>query len=583
MDCPYSPEDILVWLYGEMPPEGASAFEEHLAGCETCRETVARFRRTREVLDEAADVELPPKLAGDIDLPRSRRRLRHAAAGLVAVAALLLIMVLMGRDSALGELRIVPQGIELTIFSEQSSLPESYTSANDIQARQAMFQMAGPPRRRMQPRRPPRRWGLALIRDKRNIFNLPEGDSEITFTDVAATIDPETVRFESLTDPEAAVVREQNFEFDLASPQAVLKRYIDRPITLKFRADDMLEGYLASFDRKQLGVTTKAGGEPQIIPRSSIARIQLEKLPEGLVTRPTLRWIIRNTKPGDHETVLSYLAGKMKWRADYVVVVHPGDVLDLKGWVTIVNQSGASYHDAKLKLMAGDVHRVREEPIRVNQPLDGSASEFNMEVAYQFKEKAFFEYHLYTLQRSATLLDNQTKQISLLEAQGVKCKRKYVFDAARDASRVRVSLEFKNEKANRLGMPLPKGRVRIMMNDPDGEQQLHNTDSIDHTPKDEEVELTLGLARGLIGERTQTDRKRLGERSREESYRIRLRNHRDEDVVIVVREHMQAGAEWKFIRKSHEFEKEDANTVRFAVAVPVNMEKVLTYTVRYHW
>jgi len=485
-------------------------------------------------------------------------------------------VILVGREPALGELRIVPKGIELTIFSEESDAPGSYTPAGN-QAPQTTFQM-----RRRARRRPPRRWGLALVRDKRNIFNLPEGDSEITFTDVAATIDPETVRFESLTDPDAAVVREQNFEFDLASPGAVLKRYIDRPITALFRTGDMLEGSLASFDGGQLVVATKAGGgELQIIPRTSIDRIRLEKLPEGLVTRPTLRWIIRNTKPGNHETVLSYLAGSMKWRADYVVVVHPDDVLDLKGWVTIVNQSGASYHDAKLKLMAGDVHRLREEqPMQHVETPDVTGTG---RLALFFREKAFFEYHLYTLQRPATLLDNQTKQISLLGADGIKCRRKYVFDAARDAARVHASLEFKNEKANQLGMPLPRGRVRIMMTDPDGEQQLHNTDSIEHTPKDEQMELSLGPARGLSCERAQTDHKRLGERSREESYRIRLRNHRGKGVVIVVREHLQADAEWNLIRKSQEFEKEDANTVRFAVGVPSNSERQLTYTVRYHW
>jgi len=444
--------------------------------------------------------------------------------------------------------------------------------------------------------------GYAIVKDWRKI-TLKKGSNVVRFQDVAKLIDASTVHFKSLTDPDGTYVLEQNYEYDLVSREKLLEKYIDREITLPPEPGKDLPAVEGKLLSAQGGLILDVGGKVLINPPQK-GGIVLPSLPGGLITRPTLVWLLQARKAGEHLVKVTYQTGGILWMADYTAVTKKNDTaIDLSGWVTIDNQSGATYEDARIKLVAGDVHRAERvgeiAPAMVRRGVMAKGAPEG-----GFTEKGFFEYHLYTLGRATTLKDNSQKQIELFPpVNDVPAKKIFLyFGAARvpwwgsspltnrslgvqSNKKVDIYLTFDNSAKSGLGIPLPAGRVRVYKEDPDdGSLEFIGEDRIDHTPKDEKVMLKLGSAFDIVGERKQTNFKVDSfRRWMDESFEIKIRNHKEEDVEVVVKEVLYRWANWEITRKSHNFKKIDARTVHFPVHVPKDGEVTLTYTVHYSW
>ncbi len=417
---------------------------------------------------------------------------------------------------------------------------------------------------------------LALVKDVRQL-DFTTGVNTLKLTDVAAAIDPTSVSFTVIDAPEGVQILEQNFQYDLVGADKILAKYIDRQIQVVTKEDKLFEGTLLSV----LGGLTlqEPDGGIRIIARDGVRDMSFPKLPEGLITRPTLVWLLDSEISGKHLGEVRYLTKKINWHAEYVATVSADDkVLNLAGWVSIDNRSGATYENAKLKLIAGDVHIVQERRKKGRWDAEYGTARALASAAPSFEEKAFFEYHLYTLTRPATVRDNETKQLSLFAPVDVVAKKVYTFDGARDAKKVKVNVEFKNSEEAGLGIPLPKGKIRVMKADDDGSLEFVGEDLIDHTPKDEKVRVYLGNAFDIVGERTVKDRRKVTKYITEEDIEVSLRNRKEEPVTITVIEHIWG--DWKILRSSHEHRQKDANTAEFDIAVPAGEEVVLTFTVR---
>ncbi|MBC7251770.1 MAG: DUF4139 domain-containing protein [Anaerolineae bacterium] len=438
---------------------------------------------------------------------------------------------------------------------------------------------------------------LALVKDRRTM-ELTSGVNEVQFRDVAAQIDATSVHFRSLTDPAGTTVLEQNYEYDIVGSSKLLRKYVDQKISLVTEDGTTYTGTLLSGTDDI--ILQSDDGQVTVVKLGSVREFSFPALPEGLITRPTLIWLLRAAQAGVHNVEVTYLTGGVNWWANYIVVLADDDkALDLTGWVTLDNRSGASYEDAKLKLVAGDIHRAADLG-RVEKGIEYEEAVLPTP-APQVAERAFFEYHLYEVQRPVTIKDNQTKQIEFASATDVPAEKFFVYDGAQMGyygyrspltdpgygtatnTKVMVMLEFKNGEEQGLGIPLPKGTIRVYKRDVDGAELLVGEDSIDHTPKDETVRLYIGDAFDIVGERVQTDFKKLGERSLEESFEITLRNHKDEAVEVRVVEHMYRWSEWEIVQESAEHSKTDAQTIEYRIRVPANGEEKVTYTVRYRW
>ncbi|MBI3786473.1 MAG: DUF4139 domain-containing protein [Deltaproteobacteria bacterium] len=449
--------------------------------------------------------------------------------------------------------------------------------------------------------------GYAIVKQERDM-NLEKGRSTLRFTDVAAQIDPTTVRFSSTTDPEGTRVLEQNYQFDLVSNDRLMERYIDQPITVEQTHGDSVSTISGTLISTSGGLIVKsASGEVQIL--NSYSNVRLPELPGGLITKPTLVWDLAADKGGAQKVRVTYETGGMTWWADYNLVFAEGKnansgTLDVGAWVSLLNQSGAGYADAKLKLVAGNVHRApRAEPM-VDRRAVSRLAMMGKESS-GFEEKSFFEYHLYTLGRSTTLPDNSTKQIELFPAvRGVPCEKVLVYygllqgfrgffgDPVTDRDfgtqsnkQVDIYLRFKNSKDRGMGMPLPAGRIRVSKLDPtDGTLEFIGEDKLDHTPKDEPVLIKMGTAFDVVGERRQTDFKvDTAHKQLEEEFEIKVRNHKDEPVTVLVKENLFRWSTWEIVQKSQDFEKVDARTVQFPVEIKKDGEATVTYRARYTW
>jgi len=448
--------------------------------------------------------------------------------------------------------------------------------------------------------------GYAVVRQERAV-TLDQQRSSVRFDDVAELIDPTTVSFTSLTDPDTTHVLDQNYQFDLVSTAKLMERFLDQTITVDQVRGDKVESISGTLLSTAGGLVLKMpDGGVQVLTNYSNAKFP--QLPGGLITKPTLVWDIQTGKPGPHRVRVGYQTTGITWWADYNLVFSEGKdansgVLDVGAWVSIINQSGAGYEDARLKLIAGDVHRT-PVPITTARYSMVRGGESRNE-ALGFEEKSFFEYHLYTLGRPATLPDRSTKQVELFPAaRGVPCEKVLVYYGLANTnygyfaspmtdrnfgvqsnSKVDTYLKFKNEKEAGLGMPLPSGRIRVSKQDPaDGSLEFIGEDVIDHTAKNEPVLIKLGSAFDVVGERKQTDFRVDTKRDwMEEDIEIKLRNHKDEAVKVIVKENMYRWANWEIKAKSHDFEKADARTVHFPVMVEKDKEVVLTYTVHYSW
>jgi hypothetical protein len=428
---------------------------------------------------------------------------------------------------------------------------------------------------------------LGLVKDLRRI-TLPKGRGELRFMDVASQIIPASVYIKSLPDPGSLDVLEQNYEYDLLNPQKLLDKYVGKEVKLyqKNPYTEREEIVTATLLSNNGGPIFKINGD---ITFGHPGRIIFPGVPENLISKPTLLWLLENRLTSAQEVEASYLTNNLNWRADYVVTLNEkDDKADLAGWVTIDNKSGATYKDAKIKLVAGDVNRVREES-EYRAKRERLATAMALPAAPQFKEESFFEYHIYTLQRPSTIKDNQTKQIGLVSAGGIPLKKELLFYGAKyyyysqygeamTNQKIGVYIEMQNKKENNLGIPLPKGTVRVYKSDTEGSLQFIGEDSIDHTPKDEKIRIKLGDAFDVVGSRKQTDWKKIAYDTYEASYEISVRNHKKEDVVVKVVEPIPG--DWNILSSSYEYKKTEAFTAEFSVPVAKDKEAKLTYRVR---
>lgn len=462
---------------------------------------------------------------------------------------------------------------------------------------------AQPPGYRPQPGMIP---GYAIIKEEREI-KLKEGLTTVRYADVAANIDPTTVAFSSLTDPEGTRVLEQNYEFDLVSAAKLMERFVDQTITVEQSNAGSVETFTGTLLSTAGGLILRSPeGTVRVI--NGYSNVVFPELPGGLITRPTLVWDVLAGQGGAHRTRVTYETGGITWWADYNAVFAEGEdansgTLDFGAWVSIINRSGATYKEAKLKLIAGDVHRApKAGPVLARARFAGAAA--MQQEALGFQEKAFFEYHLYTLGRPTTLPDDSTKQIELFPtARGVPCEKVLVYYGlaqryghygrpmtdrnfgVQSNKKVDIYLRFENKRDKGMGMPLPAGRIRISKLDPADETlEFIGEDSIDHTPKGEEVLLKLGSAFDVVGERKQTDFKvDTKRRWIDETVEIKVRNHKDEAVRVVVKENLYRWVNWKITASTQEYEKIDSRTVHFPIRVGADGEVTVRYTVHYSW
>lgn len=424
---------------------------------------------------------------------------------------------------------------------------------------------------------------LGLVKDVREL-DFQKGKSLIQFTDVASQIDPTSVHFSPVNPSDQVSILEQNYQYDLVSSSKILEKYVDKEIELFTKSGDTkgeeksYKGTLLSYSNDNVTIQEPTGAI-RIIRLDEVVDLYFPSLPEGLITRPTLVWFLDSQVSGKKKAEVSYLTSGINWHAEYVAVVDQKDEnLELAGWVSIDNRSGASYQDAKVKLIAGEVHRVAEAPVPTRM---GKGFVAEMAAAPQFEEKPFFEYHLYTLMRPATIKDNEIKQVSLFPSAGVKTNKIYTYDGLQDDKNVRVELEFKNAQSEGLGMPLPEGKIRVYQADEDKSLEFVGEDKIDHTPKDEKVRVFLGNAFDIVGERQKSNFKQISDDVSEESYQIKLRNHKEEPVEVVVVEHLYSYVQWEITESSIPYDKKDASTIEFKVQLAKDQEVTVNYTVRY--
>lgn len=463
---------------------------------------------------------------------------------------------------------------------------------------------------------------LALVREERTI-DLAKGLNRVVIPDIPVTIDGTSLHFSSLTEPEAVKVIEQNYQYDLVHQAKLMEKYIGKEVEFirtdnESKKDYAVKGKLLSTGwQPQPGYNPYGGGVPYYATGQMIAeingkieigpegRLVLPSLPEGLILKPQLEWLVNTTKAGKHKTEISYLANQLTWSCNYVALLNAKDTeIDLNGWVTVTNNSGTTFKNTGLKLVAGDVNLVKEEQnvypmAKSMRMMDGEAA------APQFQQKELFEYKLYSLQRKTDLGNNETKQIELISAKNVLSKKVFIYDGLSDQWRywynnysyraqgnfgqesnkkVGVFVTFKNEEEAGLGIALPKGKVRVYKRDDDGKEQFIGENEIDHTPKDEEIKLYLGNAFDIVGERAQKDfRVVVSGHVVDETFEIKVRNHKSELLEVLVYEHPWRWNDWDITKSNASWEKVDQTTIKFPVKLKKDEEKIITYTIRYNW
>ncbi len=434
---------------------------------------------------------------------------------------------------------------------------------------------------------------IALIRDVREL-KLPKGDFRLKFMDIAATVNPATVHFRSLTDPDKLSVMEQNYEYDLLEPAKLLNKYVGKEVTMVRTYMDngttKREEIKATLLANNNGPVWKIGND--IVTGMYGESYRFPEVPANLYDRPTLLMSLENTGATKQKIESSYLASNLSWNADYVLTVARDDkAADLDGWVTIINNSGTAFHNARLQLVAGDLNRLpQRDQYRAMEVMAKAAPAAG---ANQFQQENFSEYHLYSLGRRTSVEDKETKQISLLEGSGVPVEKLFVVNGQNYYYRnmqnpgtplkdpVQVFYKFKNEEKAGLGIPLPAGNVRVYQKDSKGGLLFIGEDHIDHTPKDEFVTVKIGNAFDVVCDRKQTDYKSISSHVWQMEFEITLRNHKDTPITVQVNEPI--GGDWEMLSSTYKATKTEAFAAQFAVPVKANGESVLRYRIQAKW
>ncbi len=430
---------------------------------------------------------------------------------------------------------------------------------------------------------------LALVRDVRSL-ELPRGTFDLKFMDIAATVNPATVHFRSLSEPSRVNVLEQNYEYDLLEPDKLLRKYVGRDVTLVRRRVDggttREEEVTARLLSYNAAPVWQINGE--IVTGLQADHIRFPELPGNLFARPTLIWSLSNQGGTRHRVEAAYPATRLSWNADYVLTVARDDAAaDLDGWVTVTNASGTQFRNASLQLVAGNVNRVKQE---LDKLADVAFERRELAAASPMAQESFSDYHLYTLGRKTSINNNQTKQVSMLGATAFPVRKRYVVDGQafyyRNAQHpgsplkndVQVFYQFKNEEKNGLGMPMPAGVVRVYQADSRGGTQFVGEDRIDHTPKDETLNLKIGTAFDVVAERKQTDFQKIASNVYEMEFEVTLRNHKTVPVTVEVNEPI--GGTWRMISSSLAYTKTDAWAAQFSARVAPDQATTLRYRVR---
>jgi hypothetical protein len=422
---------------------------------------------------------------------------------------------------------------------------------------------------------------LALVRDVRAL-QLPRGTFDLKFMDIAATVNPATVHFRSLSEPSRVSVLEQNYEYDLLEPEKLLRKYVGRDVTL-VRNGIETTARLLSYNNAPVW---QIDGE--IVTGLHADHIRFPELPGNLFARPTLIWSLSNQGGTSHRVEAAYLATRLSWNADYVLTVGRDDAAaDLAGWVTVTNASGTQFRNAALQLVAGNVNRVRQV---LGKMADMALERREVAAAPPMAQESFSDYHLYTLGRKTSINTNQTKQVSMLGATAFPVRKRYVVDGQafyyRNAQHpgsplkddVQVFYQFRNEAKTGLGMPMPAGVVRVYQADSRGGTQFVGEDRIDHTPKDETLNLKIGTAFDVVAERKQTDFQKIASNVYEMEFEVVLRNHKTVPVSVEVNEPI--GGTWRMVSSTHPHTKTDAWAAQFTAQVAPDEAATLKYRVR---
>ena len=426
---------------------------------------------------------------------------------------------------------------------------------------------------------------LALVKERRKL-TLPNGLTRLSLREVSAQMRPETALLRAATGSPISLI-EQNFDFDLLTPQKLLEKYVGHEVRV-------LRMHPTTGEERSEKATVLSSNNGTVlrfadrIETGIPGRLAFDSVPANLRDRPTLS-VLLDAAGGSQSLELSYLTGGLAWKADYVAnLSSDGKHMDLSGWVTLTNRSGAAYDNAKLQLVAGTVNRVRQQPMAMEMAVMAAAPRAKRADVAQ---ESLMDYHLYSFERPTSIADNQTKQLALLSASSIPVQREYLLAGSDYYYRERygqigqklkpaVFVEFAN-KGGELGKPLPAGVIRVYAKDSQGAAQFVGEDRIEHTAKNETVKLKLGEAFDITAERKQTNYKRIADNVIESSYRIELRNARDETVTVRVQEPLPG--DWEMIQESHKHSKESARVAAWQVAVPAGGSSVLDYTVRVRW
>ncbi len=420
---------------------------------------------------------------------------------------------------------------------------------------------------------------LGVVRETRTL-EFSAGSGRIGFTDVAARIDASSVTFELVDTTIAVEILEQNFAYDLVSADKIYNKYLDQQIDIITasggQAGELFSGTLLSYNGGYL-IIRQADGKIRSIASDQVRDVTFPSLPGGLITRPTLFWLYQSDTTAAVEALVGYQTTGIGWKAEYIGILSDDEKsLDLTGWVSIDNRSGKTYTDARLKVVAGDIHRARPE-----RRMRGSSMTKSMampQMAAGFEEKQFFEYHLYTLPRPATIANNETKQLSMFEPVQAQVTKQLSYNAQPGNKTVNVYIKTRNNDEVGLGMPLPAGRVRLFKADSDQSLILLGEDRIGHTPRNEEIKLNVGKAFDVIGETIEVSRRRVTDKINEIDFRIEIRNQKDKAETVTVVQKLSGY--WEILNPSLDYFKKSANEINWTVDVPAEGKAVIDFTLR---